>query len=77
MRRNKLIQRREKMKLTQQQVADRAGIARAHYSQIELGILDSITLKTAVAIGKALNYNVDIKGIFDIYYDEDEEGGDE
>lgn len=76
MRRKKLIERRKKMNLTQAQVAQRAGIDRSHYSLIELGLLDSITLKSAVAIGKALNYNVDLKGIFDITEDE-EEGGDE
>lgn len=66
MRRENLIARRKKLGLTQAQVAAKAGMDRSHYSLIEAGKFDEMTLKKAIAIGQALNYKVDQKCLFSI-----------
>jgi DNA-binding XRE family transcriptional regulator len=51
--------RRERLKLTQQQVADAAGIMREAYARVETGRRPDPQLSTAVAIAHALRCKVD------------------
>ena len=58
-RRNKTLQRaRQKMGLTQVQVADKVGISETSYQRIEYGI-QKPSLKTALLIAKAVNSSVE------------------
>lgn len=50
-----LIERRKKLGLSQQEVADAVGIDRSYYTKIENGLTPSV--KVAKAIGKILGIN--------------------
>lgn len=54
----RMKQRRLELGLTQQQVADKAGIKRAHYSHIERGIRD-LNLEQMESIAQALDIDFD------------------
>lgn len=54
MQRKWLIKIRKNMNLTQQNVAEKAGISRAYYTEIELGVKNP-TVITAQKIAKILN----------------------
>lgn len=51
-----LVEIRKKLKLTQQQVAERAGMNRAYYTMIETGIRRP-SPEVAMRIGKALDFD--------------------
>ena len=51
-----LVEIRKKLKLTQQQVAERAGMNRAYYTMIETGIRRP-SPEVAMKIGKALDFD--------------------
>jgi transcriptional regulator with XRE-family HTH domain len=53
--------RRRALGLTQQQVADAAGISRNYVSLIERGNLIGVTLKTLVNYAEALGWGLDIR----------------
>lgn len=57
-----LIERRKKLGLSQQEVADAVGIDRSYYTKIENGLTPSV--KVAKAIGKILGIN------WTIFFDE-------
>lgn len=50
----KIKARRERLKLTQEQAAERAGMPRPHWSRIESGSRDDPNLSTAERVAKAL-----------------------
>lgn len=50
----KIKARRERLKLTQDQAAERAGMPRPHWTRIESGNRDDPTLSTAERVAKAL-----------------------
>jgi transcriptional regulator with XRE-family HTH domain len=56
----RMLLRRRELNLTQQQVAERAGITRNYVSQIERGSLGSVTLKTLFAYAEVLGWAMDI-----------------
>lgn len=51
-----LVEIRKKLKLTQQQVAERAGMNRAYYTMIETGIRRP-SPEVAMRLGKALEFD--------------------
>lgn len=51
-----LVEIRKKLKLTQQQVAERAGMNRAYYTMIETGIRRP-SPEVAMRLGKALDFD--------------------
>jgi transcriptional regulator with XRE-family HTH domain len=51
-----LVEIRKKLKLTQQQVAERAGMNRAYYTMIEAGFRRP-SPEVAMRIGKALDFD--------------------
>ena len=55
---SRLQKRREELKLTQEEVAKRAGITRQYYGMIENGERDP-SLKTAKKLSKVLGWGVD------------------
>lgn len=56
MKRTSIIERRKDIALTQQEVAEKAGISRSYYAMIESGYKQP-TLKTWLRIGDAINLN--------------------
>lgn len=61
-----LFKERKKQKLTQLELADRAGIARAYYAQIELMVRNP-SIRTAKKLGAALKVD------WTRFYDENDE----
>lgn len=59
MKRSKLIEARRRQKLTQEEVADQAKIARSYYTNIENGI-KTPSMNVAKRIADVLNTSVDI-----------------
>ena len=64
MKRDWLIDLRDKANLTQKEMANELGISQQHYSRIELGILNAKP-KIAKQIAQILNFN------WTIFYEED------
>ena len=54
MKRTSIIERRKEIALTQQEVAEKAGISRSYYAMVEAGYRQP-TLKTWLRIGDAIN----------------------
>jgi putative transcriptional regulator len=65
MKRERLISRRVKLSLSQQNVADLSGISRSFYTRIELGI-ETPSLEVAFRIADALQSDTDFLFRFDV-----------
>lgn len=56
---NKIKQRREEIRMTQEELARRSGVSRATISALENGIERNTTSKTLLAIASAMDSTVD------------------
>ena len=56
---NKIRQRREEIRMTQEELAERSGVSRATISALENGTDRNTTSKTLIAIATAMGSTVD------------------